>query len=331
MKTFRRPLASEDLPNLCDFYKEEMYNHLVSVYQGKISEEEQVAYIYSLIQEQDEVGFWGFVQPKEVGADIRVLYFYEPTYIAVAIMMHYWSKHKGEVAAIKGFEEVFKKGLQAAIGRQFKGSGYDELQGIAQALKYLAYGNVIGFTTDYPEVCSHFTKQFQSAWCYLSFLSNIEETTNAWSDDFGAIIEEALTVLEEVRDHFEVNTQSQFTLFVYGTLKRGECNHHNYLSDATFEGEYYLEHYALYELGGFPGMVPDEKGRVRGELYHISSEQLMAIDRLEGEGRLYKRQVVEVKGVEDNVPYTNQAVYAYVYLGNVQDKAKEDGKWMRRR
>ncbi len=325
MKKFIRPVASENIAEECELYKVEMYNYLVSIYKGEISEEEQILYINSLIEEQDEMGFWGFVEPREVGADIRVLYFYEPTYIAVAIMMHYWNTHKGEVVGLIGFEEAFKKGLEAAIGRQFKGSGYDELKGIAQALKYLVYGNVVGFTCDYPKVCSRFTKQFEGAWSYLSFLFNQEETTNEWGEDFGPIIEETLTLLEEVRDSFKEKAQSQLNLFVYGTLKKGECNHHKYLSGASFEGNYYLDQYVLYELGSFPGMVPDEEGCVIGEVYCISPEQLKAIDELEGEGRLYKRQIVEVKSIKEDTPY--KEVYTYVYLGDVQGKVKRDGQW----
>lgn len=328
MKTFKRPVLEENIGMRCDMYKEEMYEHLVSQYQGKITEEAVISYIKSLIKEQDEMGFWGFVNPREVEADIRVYYFYEPTYIAVATIMFYWCSHKGKVTEIEGFEEALKKGLGAAIGRAFKGSGYDEVRGIAQALKYLAYGNVDTFTKEYPEVWLPFTKQFKEARNFLSTLLREGNTKNAWGDEFKQDIEEALELLKETKEHLEKkNDRSWVWIFVYGTLMQGERNHRHYMSEALFEGNYYLKDYAIYELDSFPGIVPLRNHRVTGELYRIKVEHLEELDKLEGEGTLYKRQRVQIMSVESDVPYTESEVSTYVYLGNVEGRIKVEGKW----
>ena len=71
-------------------------------------------------------------------------------------------------------------------------------------------------------------------------------------------------------------------LFVYGTLMRGEPNHH-YLAQSRFLGEARTEPaYTLVSLGAFPTMVPGGQTSVVGELYETDRRTLLAIDRLEG-------------------------------------------------
>lgn len=77
-------------------------------------------------------------------------------------------------------------------------------------------------------------------------------------------------------------------VFVYGTLRRGQSNHH-WLSDARWLGEQELEGLLLHDLGPFPMAVPGE-GRVAGELYAVSPARLAQLDRLEGYPRLYDRR-----------------------------------------
>jgi len=102
-------------------------------------------------------------------------------------------------------------------------------------------------------------------------------------------------------------------VFVYGTLRVKESNHH-YLKKAKIlawqcwvEGE-------LYDTGfGYPAMVRSKKGRVYGELYLITEEELKSLDYLEdcleddNPNNEYNRLVETV--------YTDQGEeQAYVYV-----------------
>ena len=76
-------------------------------------------------------------------------------------------------------------------------------------------------------------------------------------------------------------------VFVYGTLKRGQPNHH-WLAGAPCQGLVRLENVLLHDLGPFPMAIHGD-GVVVGELYQIDAEMLASLDRLEGVPRLYQR------------------------------------------
>jgi gamma-glutamylcyclotransferase (GGCT)/AIG2-like uncharacterized protein YtfP len=89
-------------------------------------------------------------------------------------------------------------------------------------------------------------------------------------------------------------------VFVYGTLRRGGCNHARmagaeWLGPASVRGR-------LYELGWYPGLVIDaQAGAVHGDVFKLASwEQLAALDHYEGcspehpEPHEYRRERTEV-------------------------------------
>ena len=80
-------------------------------------------------------------------------------------------------------------------------------------------------------------------------------------------------------------------IFVYGTLMRGQ-RAHQYLQDCECIGNGLLRGYAMYDLGSFPGIVPEEAGMTVGEIYRIPAEMVQQLDRYESEGSLYYRIAV---------------------------------------
>jgi gamma-glutamylcyclotransferase (GGCT)/AIG2-like uncharacterized protein YtfP len=80
-------------------------------------------------------------------------------------------------------------------------------------------------------------------------------------------------------------------LFVYGSLKRGQSNHHE-LGSAVFVGEVYTApRFALRVLDGFPLLVAGAQS-IRGELFVLPTSQLPALDAFEG--RDYQRCELEL-------------------------------------
>lgn len=79
-------------------------------------------------------------------------------------------------------------------------------------------------------------------------------------------------------------------VFVYGTLKRGEANHH-WLAEARFGGRRRLEGVRLHDLGPYPMAVPaEDAGIVHGELYTVDAAGLAGLDRLEDVPDEYERR-----------------------------------------
>ena len=81
--------------------------------------------------------------------------------------------------------------------------------------------------------------------------------------------------------------EAERLVFVYGTLKRGQPNHH-LLASSRFLGLASLTGMQLHDLGPFPMAIPGE-GTIHGEVYGVPRATLPALDRLEGVPRLYGR------------------------------------------
>jgi gamma-glutamylcyclotransferase (GGCT)/AIG2-like uncharacterized protein YtfP len=92
-------------------------------------------------------------------------------------------------------------------------------------------------------------------------------------------------------------------VFVYGTLRRGGRNdiarfrpEPFHVADAAIAG-------TLYDLGAYPGVVLDGKGRVVGEIYSIEPEVEAALDALEevaddDSGEYIRRHVMVEAGAQ---------------------------------
>jgi gamma-glutamylcyclotransferase (GGCT)/AIG2-like uncharacterized protein YtfP len=78
---------------------------------------------------------------------------------------------------------------------------------------------------------------------------------------------------------------------VYGTLKRGQCNHRLLLLCPCL-GPVLLSRLRLYNLGPYPMAVAcaDPAATVAAELYAVSAAVLAQLDVLEDHPREYERQ-----------------------------------------
>jgi gamma-glutamylaminecyclotransferase len=89
-------------------------------------------------------------------------------------------------------------------------------------------------------------------------------------------------------------------VFVYGSLKRGRYNN-DLLRESRFIGERntHDETWIMRSLGGFPGVVKEHHGALSasicGELYEVDDNTLARLDRLEGNGHFYNRELVRLR------------------------------------
>jgi gamma-glutamylaminecyclotransferase len=110
-------------------------------------------------------------------------------------------------------------------------------------------------------------------------------------------------------------------LFVYGTLKRGQRNHHllaaqQFLGNATTEPRY-----RIVDLGPYPGLVAiHENGlAVRGELWTVDDNCLRQLDTFEGVPDLFDRRPVAIPGWKE--------VHAYFWNGAIAPSAASGNIW----
>lgn len=109
-------------------------------------------------------------------------------------------------------------------------------------------------------------------------------------------------------------------VFVYGTLMKGGYYHKQFLSGQKYLGKGIISDYALYDLGHYPGIVPEKGEQVKGEVYGVDWRTLHKIDDLEDKGSLYNRKRVKVM-LEDG-KFTR--AYIYVWNGPVSPENKVD-------
>jgi gamma-glutamylaminecyclotransferase len=84
---------------------------------------------------------------------------------------------------------------------------------------------------------------------------------------------------------------------VYGTLKRGEGNHHWLEEEAEYIGTTLTqEHYTMYD-GGYPKVVEGVDYPITVEVFAVPD--LEKLDQLEGHPNLFKRELVDVVGIEE--------------------------------
>ena len=97
--------------------------------------------------------------------------------------------------------------------------------------------------------------------------------------------------------------ESERLVFVYGTLRRGECNDIvRYKPTAVCLGEGVAEG-VLYDLGPYPGAIFGPAGRIQGEVYRVAPAVEAQLDALEGvqadgQGEYAKREVLVHVGLQ---------------------------------
>lgn len=310
LNKFQRPEECAQYARVLDGCVIQMKEVLDKLSNGTADINQAKDFICSLIKEQDEKGFWALLPSPKVDSDIRVLYWYEPTYIATAVMMKFYMQHKNESKSIEGFDNALKMGLVASTGRGLKGHGHDDIEGRLSALQIFSKGEVMKFVRNYPEMSPEFSRMIEAITNWLEGAIKTDKTKGDRGVDYKTDMVKTLELLKT--DNKGIN------VFVYGTLMKGNSNYESFLGEAEFIGEFVAEGFALYDLGSYPGIIHSKSDKIKGELYRINNETLKKLDRLEGEGSLYIRKSISVVNNSNEV----QEAYTYIYNQGVSRKVK---------
>jgi gamma-glutamylcyclotransferase (GGCT)/AIG2-like uncharacterized protein YtfP len=115
------------------------------------------------------------------------------------------------------------------------------------------------------------------------------------------------------------------SVFVYGTLMKGQGNH-ELLRLAKRVGEDSMEEMKLYDLGPFPAAVRSayDGDVIHGEHYLVNEKEFASLDRLEGYPHFYTRSLLPLKN--DDRPTW---VYHFKSENEVRERGTRiaSGKW----
>ncbi len=120
-------------------------------------------------------------------------------------------------------------------------------------------------------------------------------------------------------------------IFVYGTLKKGEINHH-LMAGAEYVDVGLAPGCVLLDLGGCPALMPfhvtgqDNHHTATGEIYRIPDPDLPSLlsrlDKLESEGSMYLRAKLKITA------RTKQfECITYIYMPNIGARIVNNGWW----
>ena len=111
-------------------------------------------------------------------------------------------------------------------------------------------------------------------------------------------------------------------LFVYGLLRDGEALNERLLAlgGVAVQLDTPVRGFALYHLGGFPGMVRDLGSTVRGDIFCVPPEALQALDLIEGTPNFYRRVTICAEGGMAQAYLFNQPIEPFRRI--------ESGDWL---
>lgn len=110
-------------------------------------------------------------------------------------------------------------------------------------------------------------------------------------------------------------------VFVYGTLRQGEANHH-YLAGSQRLGMWVTPpSYALHDLGPYPGLSAGQQS-IQGEVYQVDDSTLAQLDILEDVPVEYRRENIDT-------PYGLAWIYIYQDTSRLNSLI-ESGDWCQR-
>ena len=251
---------------------------------------------------QDENGYIVLFKDETVPGDARVDIIYKPTYATATVALYAFDCYEAD------FDNDMKNFLQKLLNAfegGIKGHGFDAADTVCETMELLSRDCVKKFIKQYPEMSDKF---------YATIKRYLAEFENALSRGenitHGFDITPVNHRLQKIVSFWAGKTKP---VFVYGTLLKGEKAHY-LLQDADYCGKFALQNCAMFDLGDFPGIKRRKGEQVIGEVYFVTEQTLEKLDRYEGEGTLYKRNMAQAKNESLAV-----VCYAYFYLGEVGD------------
>ena len=254
----------------------------------------------AILDFQDDDDSFKIFSTYDIPSDARVWYCHEPTYICSSILMKAYLT--GDSILKQKIETPLMHGLGKCCMRGLRGHGYGALKGQIDALNIFMKGGLREFMDLHQDLNSKFTEMILNIMVEFDAREEQEAFKGPWGEDYK---EDIL----KINEYF-----AKRNVFVYGTLMKGEPNHH-FLEDSRFLGVSAVDGYEMYNAGWYPAIIAGE-GTVPGELYEVPEWDMKYMDGLEGEGSLYIRKCETTS--------EGGLAYIYEYAQDTSDLEKID-------
>ena len=247
----------------------------------------------AILDFQDSDGSFKLFDSYEIPSDTRVEFCWMPTYVCTAILMKACMTDPSSFTSKE--ESALLEGLKMSSKNNLRGHGFKPFKGQIESLEFFMKAGLREFLDVHRDFCPEFSDMISKI---ITKSKDIE--TN---EEFGPWGESYEAEIKSVNEYF-----SNRNVFVYGTLMKGETNHH-YLENSTFLGMATIEGYEMYNVGRYPAII-DGDGIIIGELYQVPNIDMPSIDMLEGEGSLY------IKRCETVTDSKGKSSFAFIYVYN---------------
>ena len=253
----------------------------------------------AIVDFQDDDGSFKLFDSYDVPTEARIDFCYIPTYVCSAILMKAYLS--GEMHFTAKARNALQRGLENCCARNLRGHGFEALKEQIKSLNLFFKAGLREFLDLNHEFCPQFSEMIDSIKANFARMEAEGNFTGPWNESY----EDEILAVNEYFSHRNV--------FVYGTLMKGETNH-RYLENSRCLATTLIEGYDMYNVGWFPAIKAGD-GMIIGELYRVSTDDIPAIDALEGEGSLYAKRCETLRDAEGRKTFA----FVYVYLGDVSD------------
>ncbi|MBR2264792.1 MAG: gamma-glutamylcyclotransferase [Firmicutes bacterium] len=293
-----------------DVIKKQMKQDLRALEAGKVTREETCQYLQELLPQAEPLEhdpsmyFFGFDKPGHMPSDTRVLYFFEPTYLAAAILIQAcvrWPQILTDGSLVteqmpaEELRRVVAGILKGCTGRGFSGSGVEAFKGLLDTLTLFMDAGLTIFQEQCKDLCPEFTTMVRETLneLLLAFLHG--PIIRDWETDFTLQVDDLLVKAGLIP---EADPTDERYYLAYGSnlniaRMKDRC------PDAELIGTTWLSDHRLVSRrsgSGFYLSIDEEPfHHVPAALWKIRAEDEARLDRYEGFPRHYQKKNVYVQ------------------------------------
>lgn len=280
---------------------------------GKVSEEEVTSYLMDMIQtlkpvdnnQHNDMLFLMYDAPSSMPADARVEYVYKPTYLAATILMTAMNRYNS-IAANTAVRKTTHGVLEATMGRNFVGAGYDEYIGLLETLRIFAQGDTMEFIKKFPQINERFVSKLEEALTFLETEICTGKIKDVWSsEDYSDKGKKILAMYQNTI--IPESTHVWYACYGSNLSKERFMKYIRCCTDKTPPSEdrpflfrhpiYFAKSASNWQNGGKAFLDDSSVGMTYGRAYKITRDQYEEIKQFEGADYTKNLSLGEIDGI----------------------------------